>query len=134
MSWLKLLAVLEALLSVSLPASAHHAFAAQYDVDKIVTVSGIVTRFTWTNPHAWLYIYGNDESGKVAAWSFEMTSPTGLIHRGWSRADLKKGDHVVIDGYAAKDGSNLANARLVTLANGRKLFGGFRSTSAASAK
>jgi hypothetical protein len=108
--------------------SAHHAFAAEYDENTRVTVSGAVTKFQWTNPHAWLYVRGKDENGKVMAWGFEMGSPNGLLHGGWKRAELKKGDHVTVDAYRAKDGRNVANARTVTMPDGRKLFGGFQTT------
>jgi hypothetical protein len=108
--------------------SAHHAFAATYDENRVVTVSGIVTKFEWTNPHAWLSVDGKDESGKVGSWRFEMGSPGGLVSRGWEKTAMKIGDHVTVDGYRAKDGSNVANARMVTLPGGRKLFGGFQST------
>jgi len=93
-----------------------------------------VTGFKWTNPHAWLYVERKEESGKVISWSFEMGSPNGLLHRGWTRTDLKKGDQITVDGYRAKNGSNVANARTVTLPDGRKLFGGFQSTPGAPAK
>jgi hypothetical protein len=122
------------LLLTMMRASAHHAFAAEYDQNKLVTVSGIVTTFKWTNPHAWLYVDGTDESGNVTSWRFEMGSPGGLLHRGWKKMELKKGDQVTVDGYAAKDGSNMANARTVTLPDGRKLFGGFQSTPGAPVK
>lgn len=114
--------------------SAHHAFAAEYDEHKRVTVSGTVTRFDWTNPHAWLYVDGKDESGKAASWSFEMGSPNGLLHRGWTRTELRKGDQIFIEGYRAKDGRTVANASIVTLPDGRKLFGGFQTTPGAPAK
>ena len=68
--------------------SAHHAFAAEYDENKHVTVSGTVTGFKWTNPHAWLYVEGTDSSGKTNKWSFEMGSPGGLVHRGWKKLEL----------------------------------------------
>ena len=122
------LCVAGALLLTSMRISAHHAFAAEYNENKLVTVSGIVVGFKWSNPHAWLYVDGKDESGKVTSWSFEMGSPNGLVHRGWKRGELKKGDRVTLDGYAAKNGSRVANARMVTLPDGRKLFGGFQST------
>lgn len=115
-------------------ASAHHAFAAEYDENKIVTVSGTVTGFTWSNPHAWLYVDGKDEDGRAAKWSFEMGSPNGLQHRGWKRSELKRGDRITIDGFRAKNGSDVANARTVTLPDGRKLFGGFQSTPGAPGK
>ena len=108
--------------------SAHHAFAAEYDENKVVAVSGMVTKFEWTNPHALLYVDGKDAAGKAGSWKFEMGSPGGLESRGWKKTDLKDGDHIDVDGYAAKDGSNVANARTVKLADGRKLFGGFQST------
>jgi Family of unknown function (DUF6152) len=123
-----LFAATAAFLLATMCVSAHHAFASEYDINKLVTISGTVTRFEWTNPHAWLYVEGKDESGKVNNWSFEMGSPIGLVHRGWRRTELKKGDPVTVDGYGAKDGSNLANARTVTLPDGRKLFGGFQRT------
>ena len=123
-----------ALLLATMRISAHHAFTAEYDENKRVTVSGTVTTFKWTNPHAWLYVDGKDESGKVTSWGFEMGSPGGLIHRGWRKEELKTGDQVTVDGYAAKDGSNVANARTVTMPDGRKLFGGFQSTPGAPAK
>jgi Family of unknown function (DUF6152) len=127
-------AVCALLLLTMMPASAHHAFAAEYDENKLVTVSGIVTDFTWTNPHAWLYIEAKDSNGEVTNWHFEMGSPGGLTHRGWKKTELKEGDQVTVDGYAAKDGRNVANARTVTLPDGRKLFGGFQSTPGAPAK
>ena len=129
-----LLTAVGVLLFATVRISAHHAFAAEYDENKVVTVSGRLTDFKWTNPHAWLYIDGKDESGTAASWGFEMGSPNGLVHRGWKRTDLKKGDLVTVDGYRAKNGSNVANARTVTLPDGRKLFGGFQSTPRGPAK
>jgi Family of unknown function (DUF6152) len=123
-----------ALLLMTMRLSAHHAFAAEYDENKLVTVSGTVTGFKWTNPHAWLYLDRKDETGKVTRWGFEMGSPGGLTRRGWTKNELKKGDQITIDGFAAKDGSNTANARTVTLPDGRKLFGGFQSTPGAPVK
>jgi hypothetical protein len=123
-----------ALLFLAMRASAHHAFAAEYDENKRVTISGTVTRFRWTNPHAWLYVEEKDESGKLTIWSFEMGSPNGLIHRGWRRTELKKGDVVTVEGYGAKDAGNVANARTVTMPSGRKLFGGFQTTPGAPVK
>lgn len=123
-----------ALLVTTMRISAHHAFSAEYDENKFVTFSGTVTKFEWTNPHAWLYVAQKDESGKVITWNFELGSPNGLLHRGWTKTELKKGDQVSVDGYGAKDGSNIANARTVTMPDGRKLFGGFQSTPGAPVK
>jgi hypothetical protein len=122
------------LLLTTLRLSAHHAFAAEYDENKRVTVSGKVTKFEWTNPHGWLRVEGTDEDGKTGRWSFEMGSPGGLLNRGWKRTELKTGDQVTVEGFRAKDGRNVANASTVTLPGGRKLFGGFQSTPGAPAK
>jgi hypothetical protein len=116
------------------PVSAHHAFAAEFDADKRIKVSGTVTKLEWTNPHAWLYIDGKDEAGKSVSWSFEMGSPNTLIRQGWKRTSLKEGDQVTVEGYAAKDGSNNANARSVTLPDGTKVFAGSPSTDGGPAK
>ena len=115
------------LLFAPIRTSAHHAFAAEYDANKLVTISGMVTKFEWTNPHALLYVDGRDAEGKAGNWTFEMVSPGGLKKRGWKRTDLKNGDDITVDGYAAKDGRDVANVRTVRLADGRKLFGGLQS-------
>jgi Family of unknown function (DUF6152) len=115
-------------LLTALRAPAHHSFASEYDENKLVTISGIVAKFEWINPHALLYVEGKDAEGVAGSWKFEMGSPGGLESRGWKKTDLQKGDQIIVDGYAAKDGSNVANVRMVRLADGRKLFGGFQST------
>ena len=117
-----------AVLLAAMRLSAHHAFAAEYDEKKLVSVSGKVTAFKWTNPHAWLYVDTKDGAGTVTKWGFEMGSPGGLIRRGWNRADLKKGDRVTVAGFGAKNGTNVANATTIILPDGRKLFGGFQET------
>ena len=127
-SVIKMSVALALLLCTAIPTSAHHSFAAEYDVKKLVTVSGVVTRFEWTNPHALLFVDGTDAEGEAGSWKFEMGAPGGLERRGWKKSDLQNGDRITVDGYAAKDGTKLANARTVTLADGRKLFGGFQST------
>ena len=108
--------------AAALPLLAHHAFIAEFDATKRVKISGTVTKLEWTNPHAWLYVDVKDENGKVTNWSFEMGSPNVLIRQGWRRTALKEGDQVTVEGYAAKDGSNVANARGVTLPDGRQVF------------
>lgn len=114
--------------------SAHHAFAAEYDENKVVTVLGTVTSFKWTNPHAWLDVEGKDDSGQRTVWKFEMGSPNGMRKRGWKQTELKKGDPVTVDGYRSKKTAHVANARNVTVPDGRKLFGGFQSTPRAPGK
>jgi len=98
------------LLMTTMRASAHHAFAAEYDENRHVTVSGTVTGFKWIHPHAWLYVDRQDENGKVTKWSFEMGSPGGLTARGWQKTELKAGDRVTVEGFGAKDRRNVANA------------------------
>jgi hypothetical protein len=94
---------------------AHHSFAAQYDSNKPVTMTGVVTKVEWTNPHVYIYIDVTDEkSKKVTNWGFEMGPPHMLQRAGWKRNALKYGEEVVVDGWLARDGSNTANARRVT--------------------
>jgi len=112
------------LVAVVVPAVAHHSFAAEYDNNKALKLTGTVTKVEWMNPHARFYIDVKDQSGKVTNWEFELGSPNGLMRRGWTRNSLKQGDAVTVSGYAAKDGSNLGNARTVNLADGRKVFAG----------
>ncbi len=112
------------LLAVAAPMFAHHSFAAEYDNAKPITLTGTVTKVEWMNPHARFYINVKDDKGAVTGWEFELGSPNGLARRGWTRNSMKEGDVVIVDGYLAKDGSNLANARNVKLADGRKLFDG----------
>ena len=110
------------LLAVAVPALAHHSFEAEYDVKQPVTLKGVVTNFEWTNPHARIYIDVKDESGKVTNWNLELASPNVLQRQGWTRHALKDGDTITVSGSRAKDGSTMANAREVTLADGRRVF------------
>ena len=112
------------LMIAAAPAFAHHSFAAEFDTKTPVNFTGTVIRLDWTNPHAHFFISVKDENGGTTVWDFELGSPNGLTRRGWSRSSLKPGDMVTVMGYKAKDGSKLANARSVTLADGRKIFAG----------
>ena len=110
------------LLLAAVPVMAHHSFAAEFDSAKPVKLIGSVTKIEWMNPHAYFYIDVKDASGKVTNWGLEMGSPNGLMRQGWTRNSMKIGDEVTVEGSAAKDGSNIANARSVTLSTGTRLF------------
>lgn len=95
---------------------AHHSFSAEFDADKPVTLTGIVTKVEWTNPHVWFYINVKDEtSGEVANWGAEMGPPHGLQRSGWRRDSLKIGERVTVEGFLARNGSKRLNARTVSL-------------------
>ena len=123
-STLLLLCAAAFLLTASTPVVAHHSFAAQYDRNKPITLTGPVTKVEWINPHGRLYIDVKDKSGKVVNWEIELGAPAILMRNGWKRADVPVGGTVTVTGFLAKDGSNLANASTVTLADGKRVFAG----------
>jgi hypothetical protein len=117
------------LAAAAAPVYAHHSFAAEFDAEKPVKLTGTVTKVEWTNPHAWIYIDVTDDAGKVANWAWELGSPTSLVRLGWTRSSLKAGTSVTFEGSRARDGSNTANARSVTLnSTGQRLFGASSQT------
>ena len=105
--------------ALAIPGFAHHSFVAEYDAGKPITLTGAVTKIEWTNPHARFYIDVKDAEGKAINWELELGSPNTLIRYAWKRDTMKLGDMVIVDGYLAKDGTKLANAKSVKFADGR---------------
>ena len=111
------------LLFAGVPAAAHHSVQAQFDLEKPIKLTGVVTKVEWINPHSYLYLDVKDNAGKVKHWAFEMAGPGALRKAGLSRADrggLKAGDTVGIDGVLAKDGTDSGLIKDITLPDGRK--------------
>ena len=131
--WTVLVAGLS-LLVPAIPALAHHSFAAEYDATKPVTLNGVVTKLEWLNPHARFYIDVKDDSGTVTNWNLELASPNALRRLGWTPDFLKMGSTVTVFAVLAKDGSNLASARSVTLSDGRKMVAGSLAEESGPAK
>jgi hypothetical protein len=117
------LSVLPCLLLISLAAWAHHSVQAEFDLNKPLTMTGVVTKVEWINPHSYLYLDVKDENGNMKHWAFEMAGPGALRRAGLSRADrggLKAGDTITVNAVAAKDGSDAGLIKDVTLPDGRK--------------
>jgi hypothetical protein len=112
-----------ALLLLAARAGAHHSFAAEFDAEAPIELTGTVTKVEWANPHTFFYI-DVSQGGKVDNWALELGSPNGLMRRGWTRNSMKIGDTVTVSGWRAKDGSLKGNARSVVLSTGEKLFAG----------
>ena len=111
------------LLWAGAPASAHHSVQAQFDLEKPINLTGVVTKVEWINPHSYLYLDSKDNTGKVKHWAFEMAGPGALRKAGLSRADrggLKAGDNITVNGVLAKDGTDSGLIKDLTLPDGRK--------------
>ena len=111
-------------IATGIPAWAHHSFAAEFDGSRSLRLTGTITRIEWSNPHSYFYIDVKDDKGNVANWGCEGAGPGALTRRGWKKGDVKLGDTLIVDGYPAKDGSHLIDARRVTLPDGRSVSGG----------
>ena len=107
---------------LSTAAWAHHAFAAEFDINKPVTLTGTVTQMEWINPHAWIHIDVKGPDGKITSWMVEGGSPNILLRRGFTKHSLETGTEIVITGYQAKSGENRANGANITFKDGKRLF------------
>ena len=106
------------------PAYGHHSFAAEFDGSRSLRLTGTITRIEWSNPHSYFFLDVRDDKGNVVNWGCEGAGPGALTRRGWKKGDVKLGDTLIVDGYPAKDGSHLIDARRVTLPDGRSVSGG----------
>ncbi|HLH31571.1 MAG TPA: DUF6152 family protein [Terriglobia bacterium] len=112
------------LLAIGAPLPAHHSFSAEYDESKPVSVTGVVKKVEWQNPHIWFYVEVKDQNGKMTTWGFSGGPPGMLQRRGITREVLKVGDVIKVTGFRAKDGSNNASGGNVTFSDGRQVFAG----------
>ncbi len=107
------------------PLTAHHSFGAEYDANQPITITGVLTRIEWTNPHSFFYMDVTDKDGKVANWKFEGYGPGVLYRLGWKKdVTMKPGDRITVFAWRARDGSNWAHSREITLGDGKKLMFG----------
>jgi Family of unknown function (DUF6152) len=112
--------------SATVPTFAHHSFSAEFDLTRKITLSGVVTKVEWTNPHTYFYLDVPD-GGKLVNWALETAGPNTLTRQGWRRDSLKVGDRVTVTAYRARDDSKVASAREVVVGNGRRVFAGSAS-------
>ncbi|MGE3511980.1 MAG: DUF6152 family protein [Vicinamibacterales bacterium] len=110
-------------------AMAHHAFSSEFDASKPIILKGKVVKTEWVNPHSWVHIEVT-QGGKTETWAIECGAPNALLRRGWTKESLPIGAEIVVDGYRAKNGSNTANAKDITTADGKKMFVGSSGTGA----
>jgi hypothetical protein len=116
------------LLLAAVPVWAHHAFSAEFDADKPVTLRGALTKMEWSNPHGWIFLDVKEQDGATNNWAVEFGTPNALVRRGLRMADFVVGSEIVISGFRAKDGTHTANGRTIKFADGREFFVGAEGT------
>jgi hypothetical protein len=109
---------------------AHHAFTGEFDANQPIVLKGVVSKAEWVNPHSWVFLDVKDDGGKTITWAIECGAPNALLRRGWNKNSLPIGIQIVVDGFRAKNGSLTANAKDITLPDGKKLFMGSSGTGA----
>jgi hypothetical protein len=115
-------AIFLALLLARVPASAHHAFAAEFDINRPIKLRGTVTKMDWINPHSWIHIDVKGPDGKITSWMIEGGSPNVLLRMGFTKDALPAGAEIMLEGFQAKDGSNRGVGKTLSFADGKKLF------------
>ncbi len=114
--------ILFGILLIGAPIFAHHSFGAEYDSAKPITLTGVVTRIDWSNPHVYIYLAVKGDGGQLVNWALEGHPPNTLRRTGWTRSALKETDTITVTGWMSKDGTNRIAGREVTLPDGKKLF------------